>query len=122
MRLLVCGSRLWTDRNDLFRVLDRVHAKVAVTELIQGGARGADALAADWAQARGIPCRTFDADWKQHGKRAGAIRNQQMLDEGSPDAVVAFAIDLSSSRGTADMINRARRRELPVFLTEVSRA
>ena len=69
---------------------------------ITGGA--ADTLAAEWAQARAIPCRLFLADWTTHGRAAGPIRDQAMLDTGKPDLVVAFVGD----RGTADMVRRAR--------------
>jgi len=52
---------------------------------------------------------SFPADWKSYGKGAGPIRNQLMLDEGKPDLVLAFHNDISSSRGTADMIRRAKK-------------
>ena len=51
------------------------------------------------------------ADWEKHGKAAGAIRNQQMLDDYHPDAVIAFP----GGRGTADMIKRARARMIDVI-------
>jgi hypothetical protein len=37
-----------------------------------------------------------------------------MLDEGRPDRVLAFHVDISRSRGTADMIRRARLQGVPV--------
>lgn len=39
-----------------------------------------------------------------------------MLDEGKPDLVLAFSEDLNSSRGTADMVARARRARIRVLL------
>ena len=45
-----------------------------------------------------------------YGKAAGPIRNQQMLDEGKPDVVIAFP----GASGTADMINRAGLTNVPV--------
>lgn len=51
-----------------------------------------------------VPVRVFKADWDKHGKAAGPIRNQQMLDEGKPDLVLAFA----GGKGTDDMCRRAR--------------
>lgn len=50
MRVLVCGGRNYNDRKRVFSTLDRI----GITHLIQGGARGADALAKDWAKLRGI--------------------------------------------------------------------
>jgi hypothetical protein len=80
--------------------------------VIAGGARGADTLAVQEARARKppIPVRVYPADWRRHGKAAGPIRNQQMLDEGAPDLVLAFP----GGGGTADMVRRARRAGLEV--------
>ena len=90
MRLLVCGGRDFANEAALRRILDKYHSKTPVSVLIQGGARGADRLAANWARANGVECHEYPADWRQHGKRAGYLRNQQMLDEGKPDFVIAF--------------------------------
>lgn len=51
-----------------------------------------------------IPCLNYPANWSKYKKKAGPIRNQQMLDEGKPDLVVAF----SGGTGTADMVHRAK--------------
>ena len=104
MKLLVCGGRDYTDRIALFKALDHLHARRAVELIIHGAARGADKLAAEWAGARGIQSQAFPALWHVHGKAAGYIRNQHMLDAGKPDGVAAFP----GGRGTADMIDRAQ--------------
>jgi len=44
------------------------------------------------------------ANWAGLGRKAGPIRNQEMLDQGRPNMVVAFP----GGRGTADMVRRAR--------------
>jgi hypothetical protein len=105
MRLLVCGGRHYRDERSLRRVLDAALRTGDLT-LIAGGARGADRLARQWAVDRGVPCATYPADWDQHGPAAGSIRNQQMLDDGRPDMVLAFP----GGRGTADMVERAHRK------------
>jgi hypothetical protein len=71
--------------------------------IIQGGADGADECARIYAGAYSVECITFAADWKKHGKAAGPIRNQKMIDEGKPECVLAFP----GGRGTADMVRRA---------------
>lgn len=43
-------------------------------------------------------------------RAAGPIRDQEMLDKGKPDLVVAFL----GNRGTADMVRRAREAGVPV--------
>jgi len=78
------------DRAWLFRELDAVHASGGVTVIISGCAPGADTLALEWPEARGIQVARFPADWNTHGRAAGPIRNQQMLDEGKPELVVSF--------------------------------
>jgi hypothetical protein len=106
MRLLVCGSRHWTDGGP---VLSELSALSDVEVVIEGEAQGADTLARRAAEQLGIPVLPFPADWDRYGRGAGPRRNQQMIDEGKPDCVLACSEDLNSSRGTADMCARARR-------------
>lgn len=108
--LLVCGGRDYNDRAQAFHTLDRIHGKRPITRIVEGGAAGADSLARAWANARGIECKTFTADWATHGKAAGPMRNQLMLDSGV-DGVLAFP----GGRGTADMLARARRAGVTVM-------
>lgn len=79
--------------------------------LICGMAKGADLIAYDWAVVNWSQVKEFSADWKTHGKAAGHIRNQQMLDEGKPDLVVAFP----GGRGTADMVRRSKKAGVEVI-------
>jgi hypothetical protein len=121
MRILVCGgrdmSRLdvrnWLERNarDEIAHAPGCHAGLAVEALINGGARGADQGAVDWARANGVRVAVFNADWAKHGKAAGPIRNQRMIDEGKPDVVIAFP----GGRGTADMVFRAEAAGIPII-------
>jgi hypothetical protein len=105
MRFLVCGGRDFSDWELLDRALSFIQKWYGISCIIEGDFRGADRMAGYWARKHRITNHKFPADWKKHGKRAGPIRNQQMLDEGRPDYVVAFPGD----RGTADMVARARR-------------
>ena len=110
MKILVCGGREFSDNEFVFKMLDPY--KPVITQLIEGGARGADALAATWAKTNKIDVRTFPADWDKHGKRAGPLRNIQMLEEGKPDLVVAFP----GGKGTTHMVNEARKANVPVIV------
>ncbi len=98
LRLIVCGGRDWADYGAVNRALTMIHDKRGIAEIIQGGAKGADALAARWAKATGVACTEVPADWDKHGRAAGPIRNLQML-ELKPDGVVAFP----GGRGTKHM-------------------
>lgn len=113
MRMLITGGRDYAERNFLFAVLDRVHAKHPVTLLIEGGATGADRLGRVWAIARGVEYKTCEADWGKYGKRAGFVRNNAMLREEKPDFVVAFR----GGRGTGNMVNLANDAHVPVLIS-----
>ena len=115
-RVLVCGSRGWSDRDYLEGFLDRTVESHGIDVVIHGAARGADTMAGEWALKRGIPVVAFPADWATHGRAAGPIRNQRMLDEGKPTLVIAFALNLSTSKGTSDMLRRAGRAKLPALV------
>lgn len=73
--------------------------------IISGGAKGADSLAIDWAVINWVPFTEYPADWKTHGKKAGFLRNTQMLNEGKPDLVIAFP----GGKGTAMMLDISRK-------------
>lgn len=111
-RILVTGSRDWTDRDIIRKVLSWLPPGSTV---VHGAARGADTIAAEEAKALGLTVEAHPADWKRHGKAAGPIRNQKMIDAGPYDAV--FAFPLPDSIGTRDCIERARKAgyEVAVF-------
>ena len=90
MRVIVCGGRDYFDQRTVNKALDLLHERKGVELVIQGGAKGADHCAWVWAVSREVPTVQVNADWDKHGKRAGYIRNQVMLDGGKPDGVVAF--------------------------------
>lgn len=114
MRVIVCGSRDWTDAAPIKRVLSTLLVGDPDLVVIEGEARGADCIARDVARRLGVPVERFPADWSL-GRRAGPIRNQAMLDSGV-DLVVAFHSDIRRSRGTADMVRRASAAGVPVRL------
>ena len=111
MRVLVCGGREYDDWSTICWALDPYSGNKPPATIIQGGAKGADFLAKVWAKYMGVSWEEYPADWKKHGKAAGGIRNQQMLDEGKPDLVIAFP----GGTGTADMVHRARKANIEVI-------
>jgi YspA, cpYpsA-related SLOG family len=120
LRLLVCGSRTWTDAALVAEAVEQTVAEHgqgrAGVVLIEGDARGADRLAGTLAKARGWELEVYPADWQRHGRSAGMRRNARMLREGRPERVIAFTDDLTCSRGTADMVRRARGAGIPVLV------
>lgn len=102
---LVCGGRNFTDRPFLYSALDLlISTRGKPARIIHGAARGADTLASQFALSRSIPVSDVPANWKRHGKSAGPIRNQEMLDVYKPVLVIAFP----GGRGTEDMVKRAK--------------
>lgn len=113
MRLLVCGDRNWDSYEYLAEQLDIFSDD---TFLIEGGAKGADTMALEYALWRGWDWVEFPANWSTFHRAAGPIRNQQMLDEGKPDRVLAFHNNFAKSKGTADMVRRAEKAKISVHL------
>lgn len=118
MRVLICGSRLWDKPAPIGWVLHGIvghYGSDAVT-VIHGAARGADTMAGEIASTLGCNVEVFPADWDTHGRGAGHIRNAQMLADGKPDLVVAFTNNLLESRGTKNMVDRAKAAGVPVYV------
>jgi len=121
MRVLVTGDRNWVDSETLNIVLNSLDEKYGIDAIIQGECpTGADAWARIWAKNHKIVLESFPADWDTYGKKAGPIRNQQMLEEGDPDIICAFHYDLANSRGTKDCVKRALKYGYTVFLNSLS--
>lgn len=109
MRVLVAGSRhVWNDAL-VFDELDRYQDAFSVkfTDVISGMASGVDTLACYYAWSRRLVLHSYPAQWSLYHRGAGFVRNRQMLNEGRPDVVFAFA--RHDSRGTLDMIRLVRR-------------
>ena len=109
MKVLVCGSRDWTEYNV---IRGRLAKLPSGTEIIEGGADGADEMARNAADTLGLDVIEYPANWARHGKRAGILRNIKMLDREQPDLVIAF--QLKRSRGTQHTIDEARKRGIEV--------
>lgn len=108
--IIVCGGRDYNDMRAVYKALDAMAAKGEIGMIIHGGAEGADTMAGAWAFQRCVPCLSVPADWGQHGKAAGPMRNQKMI-EMVVDGVVAFP----GGAGTADLVARAKKASVPVW-------
>lgn len=119
VRVLVTGSRNWEDRATIERVLTEIKARYGIIRedvvIVHGGARGADRMAGWIAQQLGMKVEVHPADWARHGKRAGYVRNQEMIDT-KPDLVLGFM--RQNSPGTRMCISLAQRAEIPVEVYE----
>ena len=112
-RVLVCGGRDYHNESQMILTLSAFLLPDDV--IVHGGARGADSLAGDvGGRLLGHKVEVYPADWHTHGKAAGPIRNQQMLDSGI-DLVIAFP----GGKGTEDIVRRARKTGVEVVVEVV---
>lgn len=115
-RVLICGDRDWANTPEFDRIMEKWVATHGIPQtIIEGCARGADRAAEYWARLHGVTVEHYPAQWDQHGRSAGTIRNAAMLDA-KPDAVIAIHSDLANSKGTAHMVRIARRAGVPVWV------
>lgn len=110
MKVIVAGGRDFTN----YALVEEA-IKISgfeISQIVSGKAKGVDTLGEVWALANNIPVEAFPADWSQHGRAAGPIRNKQMAEYA--DALIA--IWDGESKGTANMIQQARNKRLNVFI------
>lgn len=109
MKTIICGGRdyILTDADRAW--LDGLKDSLPITEMVSGGASGADQGGEEWSLRHRLPMRRFNADWRRYKVSAGPRRNQQMADYA--DACIAFP----GGKGTADMVRRAREMGLKVI-------
>jgi hypothetical protein len=109
-RFIVAGGRDFNNYEELVHnVVGRISMQTAPAsvEIVTGGATGADQLAKELANLWGFQHKEFLADWGKYGKAAGPIRNEEMAKyiQGAGHLIAFWN---GQSRGTADMIKKAR--------------
>ena len=116
MKLIIAGSHTFTDYQHLCQVL--APDRHRITQVITGGARGADQLGYRWAWKHAVKHQLFRAEWERFGKTAGVRRNHQMAQAG--DVLVAFWDH--KSPGTAHMIQCMHALGKPVVVVSIDTA
>lgn len=135
--VLVTGSRSWAGWDSSHRpwkptkreywqaqvlfgvlngMLDEMIANLERMVLIHGHCpTGADALADHWGQQRvDVTVERHPADWATHGKRAGFIRNAEMIDRVKGVMAIVLAFWDGESKGTKHTIDLAKKAGLEV--------
>jgi len=110
VRVIVCGSRYWQDRE---AIANRLFDLPTHSVIVHGAAKGADRIAGQEAEKLGLLVEEHPADWDYHGRRAGFIRNERMAMLGA-DLCLAFWDGRSS--GTAMMVDLAEKHGIPLEL------
>ena len=116
MKIAVVGSRTFTDYKLLEETLtDYLTDNAYNGVIISGGAKGADKLAERFADEMGLEKLIFHADWNAYGKRAGFIRNVDII----KNADIVFAFHQNNSKGTQHSIDLAKQWNKELYIIEV---
>ena len=109
-RILITGSRSWDDISYIRSVFEMFSVECSEITLVSGACpTGADRLGEIVAAELGWNIELYPADWNRYGKRAGFVRNSQMIDT-DPDVVVGFV--RNGSKGATMTINLGRKKGL----------
>jgi hypothetical protein len=115
MVVAVIGSRSCNDISFVFSALDEVSKEHPITKIISGGARGADSFGKMWADKYNIPTTIFYPNWVVYGKRAGFMRNIDIIE--NSEFVLAFWDGVS--KGTRHSIEIAKDRKIPFIVLNI---
>lgn len=111
MKYAIVGSRTFNN----FLLLDETMKKFTdVTEIVSGGAKGADSLGEQWAKAHNIPITIYYPEWDKYGKSAGIKRNYLIVRDA--DFIVVFWD--GKSRGTKNSIDLTKRFTKPYLIVQ----
>jgi hypothetical protein len=105
------GGLDFNDHRLIWARLDQIHAKHPDMVLLHGGSpKGAERIAARWADHRNVPQIAFKPDWTKHAKAAPFKRNDQMLD------VLPIGVMHFPGTGIQDnLADKARKLGIPVW-------
>jgi hypothetical protein len=109
MKVIIAGSREGVTYDDIEKGVGQFQqAWGLITEVVSGCAAGTDSLGEKYAGFHNIPIKQFPAKWNKYGRAAGPIRNKEMAEYA--DGLIAISVN--DSRGTANMIQNAKRLNL----------
>lgn len=112
-RIIICGSRNFNDLKAIMIEVDKFVVSNGLlkheVEIVSGSAKGADKLGELYAKIRGYQIKKFPANWNKYGKRAGFLRNEQMVKYANQ----CFAFWDGKSKGTQHTINLCNLHNLP---------
>ena len=82
MKLAIVGSRTITNYESFKRLLFdlAISHNLFDIEIITGGAKGVDSMAERFAIENEIPYKIFYPNWDRYGKKAGFLRNKEIVD------------------------------------------
>lgn len=111
-KIIINGSRSFSNYTSLrlalksYIMINQIEPNLI--EIISGGAKGADTLAIKFAKEYNLNYKIMNADWDKYGKKAGIIRNADMLNYATSnpnDIAILISFWNGNSRGTKHMID-----------------
>ena len=117
-RIAFTGGTECNDHEAIWQALDKLRAKHPDMVLFHGGSpRGAERIAACWADNRKIPQVVFKPDWTREGRAAPFKRNDRLL-EALPIGVIVFP----GSGISANLADKAKKIGIPVWRFDTAKA
>ncbi|ALY08775.1 DNA binding domain protein [Arthrobacter phage Circum] len=114
MRVLITGSREWTDVRMIRDVLKPIWEQYPKVTLVSGACpKGADKLCEDLAGLFGWGVERHPAEWDKYGPRSGFKRNAEMVALG---ADVCFAFIKDESRGATHAAQLAHKKGIKTYI------
>jgi hypothetical protein len=110
-KIAFTGGYECNDHAAIWAALDRVHAKHPGMVLLHGGSpKGAERIAACWADARNVTQIAFKPDFNRHRNAAPFKRNDQLL------AVLPIGVVVFPGSGISDnLADKAKQLGIPLF-------
>ncbi len=112
IKLAIVGSRTFNDLQIFYKCLQILKVDYDIIKIISGGAKGADTLGEQYADINNIPKLILIADWKQYGKRAGFIRNIDII----KNCTHCLAFWDGESHGTKHDLELCKQQNKPYFV------
>lgn len=121
IRVIVAGSRTFIDYEFVEKMLKKYFKEHNIhrsdVEIISGTARGADQLGEQFAEKYGLKLTKFPADWDNLGKKAGIMRNIEMVKYAiENEDNILFAFWDGQSRGTQHIINESKKYNMKTLI------
>lgn len=113
LRILVTASRNWDNPQQIRDMLNYVRGDLKIIIVVHGHCpTGGDRMADEIGIEYGWIVERHPANWAKYGKRAGFIRNSDMVKSG---ADVCLAFIKNNSKGATMCADLAERAGIPTF-------
>ncbi len=118
MKLLVAGSRSITDYRIIKNAIEiSIFSFGQPSTIISGCARGVDKLGEKWAKENNIAVERHPALWDTYGKKAGYIRNKEMVDA-CDGAVIIWDGRSKGTKHTIDLLKNSNKPYIVIIFIE----